>query len=304
MLSELFDVFKESVSICLLVILMMCLIELFNVATQGRVFKGMEKHPFLQVIVASLLGVIPGCTGGFVGVSLYSHRMIGFSALLAMLIATTGDESLLMLSLCPKEAVLLFVKLFVLAVIVGCVTEIITRRSGGKSLPIGSDRHDDDNYEIHGCGCGDSHCEPEGSCDHQHISLKDKILHFLREHVWNHVIKRHLLSIFAWTFGVMAVFAIISHFVDIETWIRGNTAVMIVLAVLIGLIPQSGPHMIFVTMFASGVIPLPVLLASSISQDGHSCLPLLAENKKSFAQAKLIKSIIALLVAFCSMLWM
>ena len=86
-------------------------------------------------------------------------------------------------------------------------------------------------------------------------------------------------------------------------WIVGIIiALMIVLATLVGIIPESGPHMIFVTLYAAGVVPLPVLLASSISQDGHSSLPLIAENRKSFLWAKLINCITALLVGFTAML--
>ena len=90
--------------------------------------------------------------------------------------------------------------------------------------------------------------------------------------------------------------------VDIEHWISDNTVLMILLATLIGIIPESGPHMIFVTLFAAGVIPFPVLLASSISQDGHSSIPLLAESRKSFAWAKLINCIVALVAGFAAML--
>ena len=90
-------------------------------------------------------------------------------------------------------------------------------------------------------------------------------------------------------------------YIDIETWIRGNTALMVFIAVIIGLIPQSGPHMVFVTMFASGMLPFSVLLANSISQDGHACLPLLAENKRSFVWAKLLKSVLALAAGFIAM---
>jgi hypothetical protein len=55
--------------------------------------------------------------------------------------------------------------------------------------------------------------------------------------------------------------------------------------------------MIFVTLFASGLIPFPVLLANSIVQDGHAGIPLLADNKKSFVYAKLIKCALALVVS-------
>jgi hypothetical protein len=78
---------------------------------------------------------------------------------------------------------------------------------------------------------------------------------------------------------------------------------MIILATLIGIIPESGPHMIFVTLYAAGVVPFPVLLASCISQDGHSSIPLLAESKKSFVWAKLINCAVALVAGFGAMLF-
>ena len=73
---------------------------------------------------------------------------------------------------------------------------------------------------------------------------------------------------------------------------------MILLATAIGIIPESGPHLIFVTLFAQGVLPFYVLLVNSIVQDGHSALPLLAESKMSFAKAKLINIAVGLIVGF------
>lgn len=127
--------------------------------------------------------------------------------------------------------------------------------------------------------------------------------HFVEEHLWKHIVKRHLPVIFAWTFGVLAVLGIGLRYVDIESWISGNTALMILLAAAIGIIPESGPHMIFVTLYASGIVPLPVLLASCIAQDGHSSLPLLAESKASFFKAKLVSCSVAIATGFASMLF-
>lgn len=290
------EALKETAGICALVIIMMSLIELFNVGTRGRLFNGLEKRPFGQIVISSLLGVMPGCLGGFAGVSLYSHRMVSFGALVAMLIATTGDESLLMLSLFPGKAAALFAGLLVLAIAAGALTDTAVRamQKKGKLLKLGGDRKADDNYEIHSCDIEESHSQEHS----HHNGASHNIVHFLKEHIWHHVIRRHLPSIFAWTFGVLLAVGILSMYIDIESWIKGNTWIMIFIAVLIGLIPQSGPHIIFVTMFASGMLPFPVLLANSISQDGHACLPLLAENKRSFIWAKLLKSVIALAVGF------
>ena len=120
--------------------------------------------------------------------------------------------------------------------------------------------------------------------------------HFVEEHLWEHIVCRHLPSIFAWTFGVLLVIGILFHFVDLEGWIGGNTAIMILIAIAVGLIPESGPHLVFVTLFASGVIPFPVLLANSIVQDGHASLPLIADSKSAFLRAKAVKVGIALVV--------
>ena len=128
--------------------------------------------------------------------------------------------------------------------------------------------------------------------------------HFVEEHLWMHIIRKHLPTIFAWTFGVLLVVGIGLQYIDIDHWISSNTALMILLATAIGIIPESGPHMIFVTLYAAGVVPFPVLLASCISQDGHSSIPLLAESKKSFAWAKLINCIVALAAGYAAMLFM
>ena len=344
----LLSAFEESIYICFLVIVMMTLIEIFNVSSKGRIFKGLERHRFGQAVVSAGLGMLPGCLGGFAGVSLYSHRIIGFGALIAMLIATTGDEAFLMLAMFPREAVFMMLGLFVGGVTIGYIVDIVVRymQRRGRWMSLGADRPADDNFEIHACDCEHHHkhhsadsghhageselhseahsaraavteqvetpsantanpsqtavedCEPVRKTTR---SRSQKVAHFLNEHLWKHVIKRHLPTIFCWTFGVLALFGILSMYIDLETWIKGNTWLMIILAVIIGLIPESGPHMIFVTMFASGVLPFHVLLANSIAQDGHACLPLLAENKRSFVLAKGVKSILALVVGFVAM---
>ena len=108
--------------------------------------------------------------------------------------------------------------------------------------------------------------------------------HFIDEHLWHHVIRKHFLNIFLWTFGVLSAIAILMHFIDISSWISDNTALMILFAV------------------AVGIVPFPVLLASSISQDGHASIPLLAESKSAFLKAKLLNCFVALACGFAAML--
>jgi hypothetical protein len=122
--------------------------------------------------------------------------------------------------------------------------------------------------------------------------------HVVKEHLWEHIIRKHFLSIFLWTFGALFVIQVGLHYFDIETLISNNIPWMILLAVLVGIIPESGPHLLFVTLFATGTVPFSVLLASSISQDGHASLPLLAESKRSFVKAKIVNAIVAALFGY------
>jgi hypothetical protein len=82
--------------------------------------------------------------------------------------------------------------------------------------------------------------------------------------------------------------------VDLGVWIRGNIFATLVIASLVGLIPESGPHLVFVTLFAQGTIPFSVLLANSIVQDGHGTLPLLASSKRGFVGVKLVNLVVGL----------
>ena len=115
--------------------------------------------------------------------------------------------------------------------------------------------------------------------------------HFLDEHLWKHVLKAHVPQIFAWVLGALTVIALLEQFIEVETLIRDNLWLVMLLAVGVGLIPSSGPHMIFVTLFASGALPLSVLVASSAVQDGHGMVPLLAHSKRDFFAIKLVNVI-------------
>ncbi|MFH1645558.1 MAG: putative manganese transporter, partial [Candidatus Omnitrophota bacterium] len=49
---------------------------------------------------------------------------------------------------------------------------------------------------------------------------------------------------------------------------------------LVGIIPESGPNIIFIMMFAKGMVPFSVLVANSIVQDGHGMIPMLSYSIK------------------------
>jgi hypothetical protein len=69
---------------------------------------------------------------------------------------------------------------------------------------------------------------------------------------------------------------------------------VLVIASLVAVVPESGPHLIFVALFADGLVPFSVLLASSIVQDGHGMLPLLSYTLKDSVLIKLFNLAIGL----------
>ncbi|MCD6405980.1 MAG: arsenic efflux protein [Planctomycetes bacterium] len=112
--------------------------------------------------------------------------------------------------------------------------------------------------------------------------------HFLEEHLWRHVALKHVPRVFLWTFGALIVMHLLTEHLHLENWMEKNPLVILSAACLMGIIPESGPHLIFVTLFAQGMVPFSVLLASSIVQDGHGMLPLLAHSRKAFIGVKAV----------------
>ncbi|MCL2329161.1 MAG: putative manganese transporter [Bacteroidetes bacterium] len=125
--------------------------------------------------------------------------------------------------------------------------------------------------------------------------------HFLQEHLWGHTIKKHFLKIFVWTtILLLVVFVLNSHF-SVSEFVETHKFYLLIMAILIGLIPESGPHIIFISLYLTGVIPIGILLANFIVQEGHAALPLFAESKKTFFLVKGVKCCIALVVGFLLM---
>lgn len=86
------DILRNSILITGLVAVMMMMIESLNIESKGMFFSGLRKTKVGQVVIAALLGSVPGCMGGFATVSLYTHRMFSFGALVAMMIASSGVQ--------------------------------------------------------------------------------------------------------------------------------------------------------------------------------------------------------------------
>ncbi len=318
------------------VAMMMVVIEYLNVLSQGIWQKGLRGGRWKQYLLASFLGATPGCLGAFAAVSLYSHREISLGALVAAMIATSGDESFVMLSMIPEQAPLIFGILLLTGLGAGFVTDALFSRKIDRRV---SCSHEFEIHEEDTC-----RCFPWGQLRRQwrHCTLIRTILclslllflvavvtgelgppiwnwiratlvavsftalfitgtvpdHFLEDHLWKHVIKVHLPRVFLWTFGALLLMHLLLDQVHFEIWLQENQLIVLLLACLVGLIPESGPHLIFLTLYVEGSIPLSIFLASSVVQDGHGMLPMLAESRQEFFRVKFINFAVGLLFGF------
>lgn len=322
----LIGVLKHALMITSFVLIMMLLIEYINVQTRGSWQLALRRSRFGQYVLGAFLGVVPGCLGAFTAVSLYSHRALSFGALVAAMIATSGDEAFVMFTMFPMQALWISIILFVVALFAGWMTDLLFKN---QARFLEQEGHELELHAEEVCHCfvpsnmlgqlkritfaravliglfgsflfllATGLIGP-GDWDWKKITFTISAAfalfvvltvpdHFLEQHLWEHVIKQHLSRIFLWTLGALLVIHYLNATLDFSDWIQENLLWVLLLAVLVGMIPESGPHLVFVTLFAQGSIPFSILLASSIVQDGHGTLPLLAVSWRAFIWLKLM----------------
>ena len=373
------SIFKNTLMITGFVFVMMLVIEYFNVLTSGVWKRRLSENRWGQYLLAAVLGIIPGCLGSFTAVTMCSHQMLTIGAVVTTMIVTSGDESFIMLSMIPKQAVLMWVGMFFIGIFAGVFTDFLLGKYFSR-IPfkceglevhkeerlIGYSRseilrqwkecslargilvgilmffviaviygqlgqhdhiHKDETqtqYHIeqlleHDAEYSDTdptENHSEASEEHQNgdnrwgwmqitmliVSLAALFIvstvpeHFMEEHLWKHVFIKHIPQIFLWTFGAILVIHILTEHLHLEHLIMQGRWIILLIACLLGLIPASGPHFVFVMLYAQGTIPISILLANSIVQDGHGMLPMLAASRRMFIFIKVINLIVGLLV--------
>ncbi len=347
-MDHILSITRQTLTITLFVMAMMLIIEYLNVFTRGIWSQGLKRSAWKQILTGAFLGIIPGCLGAYTAVSLYVHNVIGMGALVAAMIATSGDEAFFMFSIIPEAAVKLHIIIFIIAIATGFAVQAFYKK---KHVASCSDKQFEIHQEALECSCFDakgirkqlanitrlrsiilallaslllfvlfSHGHNHG---HDMLTIPSLEVnehpewirytfiallaitifivatvndHFLSDHLYKHVFKKHFYRVFLWTFATLLALHFLNHYLDMDKIINDNLFVVLLVAVLVGIVPESGPHLIFVLLFASGNIPFSILLASSIVQDGHGSIPLLAETRKGFLTMKIINMAVGLLV--------
>lgn len=258
---------QASVKISLIIFILMVIVELLVLKYKEKILQLTQKNKFLGYLTASFFGSIPGCVGTFAMDSLYMTGLLGFGGIVAAMVATSGDEAFLLISLAAEGEIsfriilILTAILFLLGIVAGFIGDFVVRKN-------------------HLATC--KKCE---------IVYHEKELfsfeHFLKEHIFGHILKKHLWQIFLWLFGAIFVIELLQNRIDLEGFFRdANTFYILIAALLVGVLPISGPNVVLVMLFAKGLIPFSVLLANSIVQDGHGLLPILGFSLRDALKIK------------------
>lgn len=266
---------KESLTIVSIIFVLMIMIEIFVLKYKDSIIKFSRKNKFLEYLTSSFFGIIPGCVGTFTMDSLYMAGLLSFGGIVAVMISTSGDEALLLISMAFKNTIpwtniaFLFSILFVLGITGGFIADYYQRKTKIKF------------------------CEKCGITNHH----KDEFnpIHFFKEHIYKHIIKKHLWQIFIWIFVAIFIIGLFNNQINLS--LSGtNMLYVLILASLIGLLPLSGPNVFLIIMFSEGLLPFSIILANSIIQDGHGLLPIMGFSVKDAIKIKLYNFIFGLTI--------
>jgi len=326
-------VLREAVTITIFVFSMMVLVDWLNVRSRGGMTAALRGRKWREYMLSSFLGSTPGCLGAFMNVSMYVHGLIGFGALVGGMIATSGDEAYVMLAKFPKQALILFGGLFIAGIIFGAISDWLAARM--HITPCAECHLQQvhlDELEPHGWKLLRENLRHPTALrilfsllmiglliiailgivgpktwDWMRITLVillglGTVLgmsgseHYLKEHIIGHVLRRHTVRVFLWTFGALFLLSFLPSQETVSVFLQHHMLWVFLFAGLLGIIPESGPHMIFVMMYASGMIPFSVLFVSSFVQDGHGMLPLLSVSVRDSLRVKAFNLVFGLAV--------
>jgi hypothetical protein len=334
------EVGLSTVELTLFVFLTMVVVDYLNVWTQGRLTAALQRGRGRQYLISSALGVIHGCFGVFLAVTLYIRGMFSFGGLAACFFSTLGDVSFVLLAKDPVTSLRLAVILFLIGIVFGWLVDRLVT-----VLKITPDAQC--TTEAHHLGEQECRCWPEGDWLRQlrrplplrvvylvFVILATIVVlvgilgpqewngekvgvllllliscfvvitvpdHYLVEHIGHHITRHHLPRVFMWILGTLLVLALADRFFDLKTIASQHALWMMGAAVLAGLIPDSGPQLAFVFLFIDGAIPFSVLLANSVAQSGHGLLPLLAVSVRDSMMVKFFNICLGLVAGYAAL---
>ncbi len=136
MLSQIFEIIIDSaesafIEVTVFVGAVLLLFGYIDYKKSGKLVQSIEESKDAQPLIGALLGLTPGCGGAIFVMPLFPKGTVTFGTIIATLIATMGDSAFVLISVMPKQYLLVSFLSFVVAVIVGY---LVDRTSLGERL--------------------------------------------------------------------------------------------------------------------------------------------------------------------------
>ncbi len=298
----------------------------------------LDKTKKFHVIMASLLGALPGCGGAIVVVTQYIQGRISFGSLVAVLTATMGDAVFLLLAAEPFTG--LFV--FALGAGVGALTGFIVDKIHGETYLQGNSKLKVEFEKLKKTFVSNFNffwtlIFLPGFVIGLFVAFQqdlDQILKIPEGYslVASLGLAGAILSIFMWSLNPLSDFqcstdrkrTLLSRVVDttnfVTTWVICGFLVFEIfmfitsydlkiffdiwlpfvplVAIIIGFLPGCGPQIVVTTFYLNGFIPLSAEIGNAISNDGDALFPAIALAPKAAIIATAYSAIPAFIFAY------
>lgn len=288
----------------------------------------LRRQKNLQVPIAALLGMSPGCAGAIIVTSAYSSKNVSLGALVAALTSTMGDAAFLLIATKPVTAAVIFP----LSMVAGIITGLIVDRFHKTHIPGRVD-------EIHSLGPSIQRIRHRdlafgvailpglalGLIDVFQITPSPMIATFgmivamlgmavilliwltsRMQAVSNPKdpalsrVAEETAFITIWVLVAFLGYGYIEAFsgLDLATLFSTVAVAMPLIGVLIGFIPGCGPQILVTTLYINGIVPFSALIANAIANDGDALFPAIALNPKAALLATIYTSFPALVLGY------
>jgi hypothetical protein len=298
----------------------------------------LDKTKKFHVIMASLLGALPGCGGAIVVVTQYIQGRISFGSLVAVLTATMGDAAFLLLATEPFTGLFIFT----LGASVGAITGYIVDMLHGENYLQGSSKIKVEFEKLQKTFVSNFNIFwvlifLPGFVIGLFVAFQqdlDQILNIPNGYslVGSLGLAGAILSIFMWSLNPLSdfqcstdrtrsllprvvdttnfvttwvicaflTFEIFMYFTSLDLKMLFNVWLPIVpfVAILLGFLPGCGPQIIVTTFYLNGIIPLSAEIGNAISNDGDALFPAIALAPKAAIIATLYSAIPAFIFAY------
>ncbi|CCQ11883.1 Predicted manganese transporter, 11 TMS [Pseudoalteromonas luteoviolacea B = ATCC 29581] len=297
-----------------------------------------QKNPYLEVLMASLLGALPGCGGAIIVVTQFTKKQASFASVMAVLVSTMGDAAFVLLAQKPVSGLIIISLGIITGFLCGMIALKLCRSDAFSPQKCKSSSSTLEPVSNHisrfggrfwqwlmlpcaiialinafsvNLGYFQSTVELLGVIFSLLVVLiwcfspKFANINVLSEHEQSSITRFEALSnetnfISVWVISSFVLFELTQYYFgfNLGQWFTAHMIWAPLLATVVGVIPGCGPQIILTMLYLQGLLPISALAANAISNDGDALFPALALAPKAAIVATLFSAIPALVVGY------